>query len=156
MPNLFLSLKLAHLLAAILMVGATVINGLIHNRARQAPSSKAGAMLSIVIAVNSYVMGPALLALPLTGGALIWAAGYDFKALWVWLSVALSILLIAAYVFGARLERRLYEIAMSTERAGEASLPVQYDRVFRKAAPVGVATLLMSLATLGLMVFKPY
>lgn len=113
-------------------------------------------MLSIVIAVNSYVMGPALLALPLTGGALIWAAGYDFKALWVWLSVALSILLIAAYVFGARLEHRLYEIATSTERAGEPALPLRYDRVLKKAAPVGVAALLMSLATLSLMVFKPY
>jgi len=73
------------------MVGATVINGLIHNRARQATSSKAGAMSSI--------------------------------------------LLIAAYVFGARLERRLYEIAMLTERAGEPTLPLQYDRVFEKQPP---------------------
>ena len=58
MPDLFLSLKLVHLLAAILMVGATVINGLIHNMARKASPARAEAMLSIVLAVNSYIMGP--------------------------------------------------------------------------------------------------
>nr|WP_321483379.1 DUF2269 family protein [uncultured Cohaesibacter sp.] len=156
MPDLFLSLKLVHLFAAILMVGATVINGLIHNMARKASPARAEAMLSIVLAVNSYFMGPSLLALPLTGGGLMWLAGYDFDALWLLLSIVLSVFLIVAYIFGARLEHRLFEIATSTECTGEPILPAQYQRVFRKAAPIGSAALLMSLAALSFMVFKPY
>ena len=86
----------------------------------------------------------------------MWLAGYDFDALWLLLSIVLSVFLIVAYIFGARLEHRLYEIATSTERTGEPTLPVQYQRVFRKAAPIGSAALLMSLAALSFMVFKPY
>lgn len=156
MVDLFLSLKLVHLLAAILMVGATVINGVIHSRARQASPSGAAAMLSIVVAVNRFFMGPALLVLPVTGGGLMWMAGYNFQALWLVLSTALSVLLIAAYIFGARIEHRLYEIATAAADTGAPDLPAQYGPVFRKAAPIGGAALLASVIVLILMVFKPF
>lgn len=155
MPDLFLTVKLVHLLAAILMVGATVINGLIHRKSRNASPAAASAMLSIIITVNSKIMGPSLLALPLSGGSLMWVAGYGFQTLWLLVAVALSVLLIVAYIFGARLEHRLCRIAGSASSNGDAALPAQYDRVFRKAAPIGGAALIMSLAAIILMVFKP-
>ncbi len=155
MPDLFLTLKLLHLLAAILMVGATVINGLIHSKSRNASPAAASAMLSIIIAVNSNILGPSLLALPLSGGIVMWVAGYSFQALWLLLAVALSVLLIIAYIFGARLEHRLLHIAGSALSNGDVALPAQYDRVFRKAAPIGGAALVMSLTAIILMVFKP-
>lgn len=156
MFTFILLLKLVHILAAILMVGATVINGLIHAKARKASPTRASAMLSIVVAVNGYLMGPSLLALPLTGGGMMWMQGYEFQTLWLLLSMAFSFFLIAAFVFGARLENRLHMIAMSSTQSGETALPAQYGHVFQRAAPIGGAALLMSLAVLTLMVFKPF
>jgi uncharacterized membrane protein len=156
MFDFFLLLKLAHILAAILMVGATVINGLIHAKARIALPTGASAMLSIVVAVNSYVMGPSLLVLPLTGGGMMWMQGYEFRTPWLLLSMAFSILLIVAFVFGARFENRLHMIAMSSTETGEIALPAQYGNIFQRTAPIGGAALLMSLAVLTLMVLKPF
>lgn len=113
-------------------------------------------MLSIVLAVNRYFMSPSLLVRPITGGRLIWAVEYDFQDLSLVLSIVLSVLLIGAYLFGARREHNLYGIVSLTDRAGELTLPVQYHRVFQKAALISSTALFMSLAALSIMVFKPY
>lgn len=51
MPDLLLFLKLIHILAVILMVGATIFNGVIHARAHSSTSIEAVALLV------AYVLG---------------------------------------------------------------------------------------------------
>lgn len=156
MPDLFLFAKLVHLLAVILMVGATVINGLLHGQAKKSTPGAASALLRAVLLINRLIMWPSLLLIPLSGGALMALAGYGLSEIWLQISILLSFFLILAYLVGLRLERRLHNIAHHSDMSGNKMLPADYASTFLKAAPIGFGALLMSLIALGLMVFKPF
>lgn len=152
----YLAAKFLHIFAATLMVGATVINGLIHGQAKGVPPLEASALLKAVLLINQLIMGPSLLIIPLSGYWLMTITGYGMVEKWLSISVVLSILLIAAYLFGIRLERRLHNIASQSANSRESVLPAEYTRTFLKAAPIGFGALVMSLAALFLMIFKPF
>lgn len=152
----YLAAKFLHLFAVILMVGATVINGLIHGQAKVSTPREASALLKAVLLINRAIMGPSLLIVPLSGYWLMTLTGYGRAEIWLSISVVLSILLIAAYLLGLRLERRLHEIANQAVTAHDGVLPAAYDRTFLKAAPIGFGALVMSIAAFSLMIFKPF
>ena len=156
MPDLYLAAKFLHFLAVILMVGATVINGLIHGQAKGSTPLEASALLKTVLLINRLIMGPSLLAIPLSGYWLMTLTGYALADKWLSISVVLSVTLIAAYLLGLRLERQLHGIANRSAASRESVLPAEYSRTFLKAAPIGFGALLMSLAALSLMLFKPF
>lgn len=154
MPDPFLSIKLLHICAVIGMVGATVINGMIHGAARSLTPTQAEPMLALVLRINRLVMAPSLIALPVTGGLLVWLTSFDPSALWVWASTLLSVALLGAYVLGARVERQLHLIAMQDAQAGRQDLSPDYQSTFRQAAAYGIGALVMSVLALILMIFK--
>tara|TARA_R110002049_G_scaffold295840_1_gene483521 strand:- start:18193 stop:18663 length:471 start_codon:yes stop_codon:yes gene_type:complete len=156
MPDLFLSVKLIHILAVILMVGATILNGVIHAQARSSTSIEAAALLRIVTRINSVFMAPSLLVLPASGLWMMGLLGYDWWTGWLVASIALSLALLVAFVVGDRVERKLHDIATEAAQDGGAALPDRYEATFRAAAPIGIAALIMSFASLFLMVFKPF
>ena len=156
MPDPYLAAKFLHFLAVSLMVGATVINGLMHAQAKESTPLEASALLKAVLLVNRLRMGPSLLIIPLSGYWLMTLTGYGLAETWLSISVVLSILLIAAYLLGLRLERRLHSIANQAATIHDGVLPAEYDRSFLKAAPIGFGALMMSLAALSLMIFKPF
>ncbi|AGI68039.1 hypothetical protein OAN307_c24260 [Octadecabacter antarcticus 307] len=156
MPDPYLAANFLHFLAVILTVGATVINGLIHGQAKGSTPLEASALLNAVLLINRLIMGPSLLIIPLSGYWLMTLTGYGLAETWLSISVVLSILLIAAYLFGLRLERRLHSIANRTATFQDSSLPAEFNRTFLKAAPIGFGALVMSLAALSLMIFKPF
>ena len=82
--------------------------------------------------------------------------GYDWWTGWFVASITLSLLLLLAFVMGDRIERRLHCIATEAAHVALPTLPDIYRATFAKAAPIGGAALLMSLATLILMIFKPF
>lgn len=155
MPDPYLSAKFIHVLAVILMVGATVINGLLHGLATKSTPIEASALLSAVLSINRLIMGPSLLIIPLSGYWLMNLTDYKLAQNWLSISVVLSTLLIAAYVLGLRLERQLHNIANRSADLQENSLPAVYNYTFLKAAPIGFSALVMSLSALILMIFKP-
>lgn len=156
MPDPYFAAKFIHLLAVILMVGATVINGLIHRQAKGSTTLEASALLKAVLLINRLIMGPSLLIIPLSGYWLMILTGYGLAEKWLSISVVLSILLIAAYLLGLRLERRLHSIVNRSATFQDSSLPSEYNRTFLKAAPIGFGALVMSVAALSLMIFKPF
>lgn len=156
MPDLLLSVKLVHILSVILMVGATIINGVIHSHARRLPPTEATALLQVISSVNLLMMGPSLLAIPVSGLWMVKLLGYDVWTGWLSLSIALSMALCAAFLVGDRFERRLLDIAQQASLGKLMRLPTCYEITFAKAAPIGGAALVMSVAALVLMVFKPF
>lgn len=156
MPDPYLSVKFLHVLAVILMVGATVINGLIHAQAKDATPIEASALLSAILSINRLIMAPSLLIIPLSGYWLMTLTGYKLAERWLSISVGLSTLLIAAYLLGLRLERQLHSIANRSANLQENRLSAEYNRIFIKAAPIGFGALVMSLTALTFMIFKPF
>ena len=139
-----------------MMVGATVINGLIHAQAKASPPREAAALLKAVLLINRLIMAPSLLLIPLSGIGLMHFAGYSLVENWLLWSAILSICLIIAYVLGLRLETHLHTIAEQADKNSQPALPDAYARMFLKAAPIGLGALIMSLISLALMVFKPF
>lgn len=156
MPELLLSVKLVHILSVILMVGATIINGVIHSHARRLPPTEATALLQVISSVNLLMIGPSLLVIPVSGLWMVKLLGYDVWTGWLSLSIALSMALCAAFLVGDRFERRLLDIAQQASLGKLMRLPTCYEITFAKAAPIGGAALVMSVAALVLMVFKPF
>nr|WP_319948603.1 DUF2269 family protein [uncultured Shimia sp.] len=156
MPELLLSVKRVHILSVILMVGATIINGVIHSHARRLPPTEATALLQVISSVNLLMMGPSLLVILVSGLWMVKLLGYDVWTGWLSLSIALSMALCAAFLVGDRFERRLLDIAQQASLGKLMRLPTCYEITFAKAAPIGGAALVMSVAALVLMVFKPF
>ena len=156
MPDLLFSVKLVHILSVILMVGATIINGVIHSHARRLPPTEATALLQVISSVNLLMIGPSLLVIPVSGLWMVKLLGYDVWTGWLSLSIALSMALCAAFLVGDRFERRLLDIAQQASLGKLMRLPTCYEITFAKAAPIGGAALVMSVAALVLMVFKPF
>ncbi len=82
--------------------------------------------------------------------------GYGLAEKWLLTSVFLSILVIVAYMLGLRLERLLHSIAHGSDAFHASALPAEYASTFLRAAPIGFSALVMSLAALVLMIFKPF
>lgn len=156
MPDPYLAANFLHFFAVILMVNANIINGLIHGQAKVSTPLEASTLLNAVLLTNRLIMGPSLLIIPLSGYWLMTLTGYELTESWLFISVALSTLLIATYLLGLRLERRLHSIANRSATFQDSILPIEYNRTFLKAAPIGFGGLLVSLAAFSLMIFKPF
>ncbi|TCL00376.1 putative membrane protein [Shimia isoporae] len=147
--------KFLHLLAMTLMLGGTVINGLLHTQARRAAPVAASQLLVAVMRINRLLMLPALLALPLSGVWLIHLTGSQVSDLWILAGLIFSGLLLLAYALGLRIETTLLNTALAARATSAETLPKLYASQFRSAAPIGFSALAVSLAALTVMILKP-
>ncbi|MGR3711856.1 MAG: DUF2269 family protein [Shimia sp.] len=123
MPNPEILAKCLHLIAMALMLGGTVINGLLHVQARHSSPETATALVTAVLRINRLLMLPALLGLPVSGMWLCYLKGYAFTDFWILAGIILSAALLLAYVLGARIEHVLWYIAKKATRANASTLP---------------------------------
>ncbi|WP_193746448.1 DUF2269 family protein [Ruegeria sp. ANG-R] len=156
MPDLFLSMKLIHILATIVMVGATIVNGVIHAQAKASTPVEAAALLRVVTRINKLFMGPSLLIIPASGLWMMTLLGYDWSTGWLAAAFVLSLGLLLAFVIGDRIERKLRDIATAAADEALTALPASYQTTFSKASPIGGAAFVMSIVALILMIFKPF
>lgn len=144
--------KIAHLIAMTAMIGATIINGILHLQARASTPSQAETLLRAILRINRLIMLPSLLAIPVTGYFLATTIGYAFTDMWLLASATLTLALIAAFWVGAIAEKSLHRIAAASKTA---ALGERYTQVFNRVAPIGTGALLLSLVAIALMVVKP-
>lgn len=144
-----------HLLAMAAMLGATMVNGVLHLRARQSPPVGAAPLLAAIMAVNRAIMAPSLVLLPASGLWLALDTGYALSDIWILLGIGLAVALILAFAVGLVGERRLEGLADRAAMTGQTRLPETYARVFQRTAPIGGAAALFSLAAVIVMVTKP-
>jgi len=153
---MFELLKVAHIVAVSMMVGATLCNGLLHMIVIRENSSRSAAItLSNIMAVNRAIMAPAFVGIVASGVAMALQAGFPFSDFWLLTSILLTVGLIAGFVGGCVLETRLEYLAISASAHDEEALPARYMAVARRAMPIGAAAAIASLAVIYLMIAKP-
>ena len=149
MFSLYLLLKYIHILAAITAVGSNLTYAVWNIRSRLEPSHIGFALKGIKF-LDDRVANPAYGLVLLTGLAMV-IIGPGFGHLWIIAALVLFALLIAvAVAFYSPALRNQVKLAV----AGDTS-SAEFSRLERRAQLVGVGTLVIVLAILVLMVFKP-
>lgn len=143
-------LKLAHVLFAIVALGANLTYPLWLQRAERSPEHLPFTLRS-VYALDAYVANPAYVLGLVSGVTLAWLAGYDFGQLW--LSGALVLFaLIGVLGFGFYTPGLRRQIA-ALDEFGFAS--PAYQRLAKRQNAIGGVLGLLVLAIVFLMVVKP-
>jgi len=153
--NVYIFLKYVHILAAIIMVGTTFVNGLLRvyiNKSGVVNKIALGSELIMVL--NRFLMGPSLLLLPVSGALLVWKTGYTFQMDWIFYSMILLGAIIGAFLLGYNVESALEKISAADFRAGEKDISENYKRKDLQAIPIGVTATILIFIVLYLMIAK--
>lgn len=148
--DVYLVLKLIHILAAIVAVGANVTYFWWLRRA-QAEAAHGPFILEGIRGMDARLANPAYVVLPLTGIGMVLVGDLGFTRLWIALAIGLYIAMgaFAGIAFSPSLRRQL-DLATS----GDAGSP-QYAAAAQRTTSTGLITMLLILAIVVLMVFKP-
>ena len=154
---MYLLLKVAHILSVVLFLG-NIITGLFwkaHADASGDPRLQAHALAGIIRS-DAWFTLPSVVAIIATGVALAMMAGLPIVGT-EWILVSLVAFGLSGLLFGVSLapaQERLLAMAREAEAGGEWPSPA-YRRLSMRRKVIGIAAILLPLAALALMVFKP-
>ena len=154
---MYLLLKTVHVLSVVLFLG-NIITGIFwvaHANRTGQPALQAHAMAG-VIRSDAYFTLPAVIAIVVTGVALAMSAGLPIFGT-KWIAASLIAFGISGVLFGtvlAPLQRRLVEAARAADGGGAWPTP-EFKRMTRIWEAVGIVAILLPIAALTLMVYKP-
>ena len=138
-----------HILAALVAVGATVSYFFWLRRAVLAPESRSFTLETIRMLERRMVV-PAYVIVLLTGLGLIDRASWGWSTPWLELSILLFIALMGLVGVHARVVKR--QIALVTDGSADAA---DYDRAYVRARVLLALKVVVVIALVYLMVFKP-
>jgi len=147
--NTYSVLKLIHVLAAIVAVGANVTYFVWLSRTRRQPE-QAAYVLPGIKALDARVANPAYVVLPITGIFMVLEADLGFTTFWIITAIILYVAMgvIAGVLFSPSLRRQV-------ELATTGAEPSAYAQAARRTTVTGVITMVPIAAILYLMVIKP-
>jgi uncharacterized membrane protein len=147
--DLYDLLKLVHIFAAIIAVGANVTYGFWMALAGQERARLVYAINGIR-RLDSRVANPAYIVLALTGVPLVIVGHWSFLTPWIWLSIVLYLATgfigITLYAPAIRVQLRAAEEDPGSET---------YATAARRSNALGIVTLVIVSVIVGLMVLKP-
>lgn len=149
MPDAYLWLKLLHVAAAIVAVGANVTYA---SWMTMAGRDRARLVWSIagIRRLDRYVANPAYAVLLLTGIGLVLVGGLSFATFWIAAAILLyAITAVVGIVFYAPAIRRQLAAAEADPTSAE------YAAAARRSNTLGVMTIVIVGAIVALMVLKP-
>jgi uncharacterized membrane protein len=156
MIDLIYVFQFIHLIAATAMLGvwfaAALFMGFAH---RSANTSVVALTASFVVKVELLVVAPAMAVTPLIGVPLAWAIGLSpLDEFWIVLSIAIYLLVLAAWLAALWLEFRIRDL---TRKAALASRPLgdDYRRLFRFYAALTWPALVGVVVLFALMIWQP-
>jgi uncharacterized membrane protein len=155
MTDLQFALKLAHIVGAAVLFGTgagIAFFMLMAHRTRQ-PAIIAHTAGVVVIA-DTIFTAVAVVAQPLTGGALVHIAGYSWREPWIVTSLALYLFTGLCWLPVVWIQIRLRDLAAQAARGG-TPLPGEYHRLFRIWFALGWPAFLSVLAIFAVMIWKP-
>jgi uncharacterized membrane protein len=143
-------LKFAHVLFAIVALGANLTYPLWQQRAERSPEHLPFTLRSVYI-LDSYVANPAYVLGLLSGLTLVWLGGYDWHQLWI--SGALVLFaLIGLIGFGFYTPGLRRQIAALDQFGAQSP---EYQRINQRQNAIGSLLGLLVLAIVFLMIVKP-
>jgi uncharacterized membrane protein len=155
MSELYLPLKLIHILSATVLFGTGLGTAFFMWRADRSRDVAAIAQTArtVVIADTIFTL-PAVIVQPVTGVLLALAAGYDLLAGWIVAALVLYVIVGACWLPVVWLQLRMRDLAVEAAAQG-APLPPRYHRYMRRWFALGWPAFLAVLAIFVLMLFRP-
>ena len=140
-----------HILTALVAVGSTVSYFFWLRRAVLVPESRAYTLETIRM-LEQRMVTPSYVIVLLTGLGLIDRASWGWSTPWLELSILLFIALMGLVGFHARVIKR--QIALASEGSADSD-SVEYDAAHSRGRMLMVAKVVVIVALVYLMVFKP-
>jgi uncharacterized membrane protein len=147
--SIYSALKLIHVLAAIVAVGANVTYFVWLSRARRQPE-QAAYVLPGIRALDTRLANPAYVVLPVTGVFMVLEADLGFTTFWILTAIILYVAMgvIAGALFAPSLRRQVQLATAGAE-------PSAYAHAARRTTATGLITMVPIAAIVYLMVVKP-
>jgi len=155
MTNLHITLKLIHILGAMVLFGTGLgiaFFMVMAHRTRDA-ALIAHTARTVVIA-DAVFTATAVIVQPISGAALIWLLGYSWREPWIVASLALYLLAGLCWLPVVWIQIRLRNIAADAARRS-APPSAEYRKLFRIWFWLGWPAFLAVIAILVLMIAKP-
>jgi uncharacterized membrane protein len=155
MTNLHITLKLIHILGAMVLFGTGLgiaFFMLMAHRTRDA-ALIAHTARTVVIA-DAVFTATAVVVQPVSGAALIWLLGYSWREPWIVASLALYLLAGLCWLPVVWIQIRLRDLSLEAARRGEPP-SAEYRKLFRVWFCLGWPAFLAVIAILILMIAKP-
>lgn len=150
MPVLFLVIKYAHILSAIVAVGFNISYAVWIARA-QRDSAHLDFALRGVKFLDDYVANPAYILLLVSGLGMVWVSGYHLSQFWLWGALVLfGALAVMGFGFYTPTLRR--QIQTLADKGAES---IEYRRIASRSTALGITLGVIVAIILALMVFKP-
>ena len=153
--DLYLALKLAHVLGAAVLFGTGAgIAFFMWMAHRGGEVAVIHATARLVVIADFLFTLPAVVAQPLTGAWLVIEGGYAWGEAWLIWALALYVLIAACWIPVVFLQIRARDLAAAALRSGSA-LPWDYHRAMRLWFALGWPAFAAVIAIFVLMIFKP-
>jgi len=151
----YLFVKLVHVLSATVLFGTGLGTAYYQWRAWRTGDPRVLARVAAFVVFADFVFTlPAVIVQPLSGWWMMRAAGLDFSATWLWLSLALFALAGACWLPVVWLQIRVRDEALAAVRHGRP-LPARCHAHMRLWFALGWPAFGAVLAIFALMIFRP-
>lgn len=152
---LFHILLYVHIVAAIVMVGISIANGLGKTWAdRTRNVHRMTSVLELTVYFNKVLMFPSLVFLSLSGISLTFIMHLPLSKGWILQSITILFIFFLLFFVGNHYEHRLYNIAKNSEEKHHRVVSDQYWKVSKKYNVTGFLVIIAILLILYLMVFQ--
>ncbi|AAK24860.1 DUF2269 family protein [Caulobacter vibrioides] len=153
--DLYLATKAAHIIGAAVLLGTGAGIAFFMLMAHRTRDPALVAHTARIVVLADFIFTTtAVIAQPITGGALAMMAGFPLNTGWVAMSLALYVVTGLCWLPVVWIQMRLRRLAEAAVVAGEP-LPPAYDRLFRVWFVLGFPAFAAVLAIVWLMVAKP-
>jgi uncharacterized membrane protein len=155
MIDLYLALKLAHVLSSTVLFGTGLgIAFFMWMAHRTRDPALIAHTARVVVIADAVFTATAVVVQPLTGFALIAAAGHSPFEPWIVLSLALYVLVGACWLPVVWIQAQLRQLAAAAAASG-GPLPDRYQRLFRAWFILGWPAFIGVMAIFALMIARP-
>lgn len=152
---LYFLLKFLHVIGASVLLGTGAgIAFFMLLAHRTGTAATVAAVARIVVVADFVFTATAVVAQPLTGGALAWQAGYSLSEGWIVLSIALYIFTGMFWLPVVWMQMEMRKLALQAAAAG-APLPPRYHRLFWLWFAFGFPAFAAVLGIFWLMIARP-
>jgi uncharacterized membrane protein len=153
----YLWIQFFHVIGVVMMLGATFSNGVLHLGAmKTASKGDRRNSLNNILTINKSLMIPGFILIILPGFLMTYKAGYSIDNKWLLVSVVLTAILVLEFIWGYKLEKEMETLTHDFLENERADYDKCYEKVLKKAVPIGSTATLISLVVVFLMLGKPF
>jgi uncharacterized membrane protein len=151
----YLALKYLHVLGAAVLLGTGAGIAFFMLLAHRTGEARTVAAVARIVVIADFLFtATAVVAQPITGVLLAWAAGHSLTDGWIVLSTLLYLVTGAFWLPVVWMQMRMRDLAAAAAREGRP-LPPEYHRLFRLWFAFGFPAFAAVLAIFWLMIARP-